>query len=143
MGLRTGYLVPALLVVVAVCAASPAMPQGGYPFDPNWPAFHARDLQRAAQTFDVSTARLKELVRAAGREDDADYYIGKVDALSLKKRGQVLLSIYDFGTAEALTVYAIDTRAPYYRKIWEAAGTAHTNFITPSILGRATASVDP
>jgi hypothetical protein len=143
MAFRGKHAIPLLLSVVAMCAANWGRAQGEHPLDPNWPTYHARDLGESARKFGLSTAVLRELLRAVGREGDYDYYIGKVDAVSLKKRGQVFLSIYDFGTAAALTVYVIDTRTPYYRKIWEAAGTAHTAFMTASILGRATASVDP
>ena len=143
MTFRTRCAVPLSLLVVALCAAKWARPQEQYPFDPNWPTYHARDLQESARKYGLSPAILKELLRAAGREDDYDYYIGKIDALGLKKRGQVFLSTYDFGTAARLTVYAIDTRTPYYRKIWETGGTAHTDFCTASFLGRATASVSP
>jgi hypothetical protein len=139
---RTWCALPVLLAVV-VSPASGARAQEDHPFDPNWPTFHAQDLRNSARRYGLSTAILKELLRAAGREGDYDYYIGRVDALGLKNRGQVFLSIYGFGTAERLTVYAIDTRTPHYRKIWEAGGAAHTDFQTASLLGRATASVSP
>jgi hypothetical protein len=83
------------------------------------------------------------LLQAAGREDDSAYDIENVDAQGLKNRGQVLLSIYEFGTGHCMTVYAIDTRTPSYRKIWEASGAKLSNFCTASILGAATASVGP
>lgn len=133
--------VAALALVVAMCASGSAGQQGEYALDPHWPTYHAKDLREWARKSGLSVARLKELLRAAGREDDYDYYIGKVDSLSLKKRGQVFLSTYDFGTGAALTAYVIDTRTPYYEKVWQAAGTADTDFVTDSMLGRATASV--
>jgi len=143
MAFRANYAIPLLLPVVAMCGANWGRPQEEHPLDPNWPAYHARDLRDSARKFGLSTAILKELLRAAGREGDYDYYVGKVDALSLKKRGQVFLSIYNFGTAGLLTAYVIDTRTPYYTRVWEAGGTAHRDFGTASILGRATASVSP
>lgn len=141
MTLRTRFRVLTLSVLVAGFAATRAGPQDDFPSDPNWPAFHATDLARSSHKSGLSTTVLKELLRAAGREGDYDYKIGDVDAKSLKKRGQVLVVTYDFGTGHCMTVYAIDTRTPYYRKVWEAGGTESGDFCTDSILGAPTASV--
>jgi hypothetical protein len=138
---RTGFRVLIFAVLVTVFAASRAGPQDDYPSDPNWPAFHDADLARSSRRSGLSTTVLKELLRAAGREGDYDYKIGDVDRKSLKKRGQVLVATYDFGTGHCMTVYAIDTRTPYYRKVWEASGTESGDFCTDSILGAPKASV--
>lgn len=140
-GAKVGFVV--LVVGASLLASRSASPQDDYPLDPDWPEFHANDLRRWARESSLSVDTLKELLRAAGREDDADYRFQNVDARSLKKRGQIFLSIYDFGTGHCMTVYAIDTRTPYYRKIWETDGATQSNFCTDSILGAPTASIGP
>ncbi len=130
-------------VVAALFVVGSARPQDDYPPDPNWPKFHDLDLGRWGQKSGLSKSTLKELLRAAGREDEFDYSFQNVDARGLKKRGQVLLSIYDFGTGHCMAVYVIDTRTPYYEKIWQADGATESNFCTESVLGAATASVGP
>jgi hypothetical protein len=140
MTFRTRLRVLALAVIVTAVAASLARLQEDYPMDPDWPALHAKDLARWSRSSGLSIPVLKELLRAAGREDDADYRFQNVDARSLKRRGQVLLSICEFGTGNCMTVYVIDKRTPYYRKIWEAPGGY---FCTESVLGAPTASVGP
>jgi len=130
-------------VVAALFVVGSARPQDDHPFDPNWPKIHDSDLGRWGQKTGLSKSTLKELLRAAGREGSYDYDIQNLDPRSLKKRGQVLLSTYEFGTGHCMTVYAIDTRMAYYEKVWEAAGAGVSNFCTESVLGAATASVGP
>jgi hypothetical protein len=137
-GPRLGIV--SLVVIVSMFAAKSSRPLEDDTGDSDWRTFHAKDLLHWAQKSGLSTDSLKELLRSAGREDDSSYAIENVDARSLKKQGQVLLSIYEFGTGHCMTVYAIDTRTPYYRKVWETDGASQRNFCTDSILGAATAS---
>lgn len=131
----------AAAVAAALLAVGSARSQDDHPLDPNWPKFHDLDLGRWGQKTGLSKSTLKELLRAAGRESGYDYDIQNLDARSLKKRGQVLLAIYEFGTGHCLTAYVIDTQTPYFEKIWEANGATESTFCTESVLGKATASV--
>ena len=142
MRVRTGVGI-IILAFVGLFVIGSARAQDDYSVDRNWPKFHDMDLRRWGEKTGLSQSTLQELLRAVGREDDTDYRFQNIDARSLKKRGQVLLSTYEFGTAHRMTVYVIDTRTPYYERIWQADGTTEFDFSTESVLGAATASVGP
>src|ERR1700730_5287393 len=106
---RAGIIV--LAVAELFCWDTAGFPQGLLA-PSEWASFHARDISNASKKFGLSIPTVETLIRAVDREDgeEDEYSIQRIDALSLKQRGQILLALTDFGTANSLEVNVIDVQ---------------------------------
>ena len=141
---RIGILLLPLAVLPFATTSTPAQE--------DWIAFHKRDVEKASVRSGLSKRTIAKLLDAAGQEanpQEIQYVIQTVDAVSLKRRHQVLLALTDFGTSHALSVHVISAAASKYVELW---GTREIpswnecdsmNLSTESMLGIATASAKP